>query len=52
MKKQIRKLALSRETVHTLQSESLREAAGGTNITCFVSCHLACQVQPPVKTER
>ncbi|HEX2225167.1 MAG TPA: class I lanthipeptide [Thermoanaerobaculia bacterium] len=51
MKKQTRKLSLNRETVHTLERESLHEAAGGTNITCFVSCHLGCGPAPSGKTE-
>jgi hypothetical protein len=52
MRKQARKLTLNRETVCTLERASLQEVAGGTNITCFVSCHLACPVAPAGKTER
>lgn len=51
MKKEARKLTLCKETVRTLQRESLEEVAGGTNITCFVTCHLACPVEPGRKTD-
>lgn len=51
MKKQGRKLTLNKETVRTLQRESLEEVAGGTNITCFVTCHLACPREPIGKAD-
>lgn len=43
MKKSLKKLNLSRETLRSLEAAKVRQAAGGTGgWSCFVSCVAEC----------
>ncbi|HEX2642963.1 MAG TPA: class I lanthipeptide [Thermoanaerobaculia bacterium] len=53
MKKQTKKLRLSRETVRGLESDSLAKVAGGLsnpNYTCTLAAATCAYIPPPPKT--